>query len=168
MPNADITGCERSKNKISLGAYTFNMIASEFFYGELKEDGTIGTAEPTIPLFDSIPNAWFRSDLANSLLARAIKIKIMKRPKTNKETLKIRLSTTRKDKTPYNIKSVDIPFYKNGEEGGMYVFQTTKKNLGKAVLFTKNKKNIGNFDEAAVLFINDKSDRFHYQIINQE
>lgn len=168
MPKADITGCERSKNKISLGAYAFNMIASEFFYGELKEDGTIGTAEPTIPLFDSIPNAWFRSDLANSLLARAIKIKIMKRPKTNKETLKIRLSTTRKDKTPYNIKSVDIPFYKNGEEGGMYVFQTTKKNLGKAVLFTKNKKNIGNFDEAAVLFINDKSDRFHYQIINQE
>lgn len=168
MPNTDIAGCERNKNKISLGAYAFNMIASEFFYGELKEDGTIGTAEPTIPLFDTIPSPWFRSYLANSKLARAIKVKVMKRPKTNTNTIKIRFSVTKKDKTPYNFKPVDIVFYRSGEEGGMYIFQTMTENLGKPVLFTKNEKNIGNFEEAIVLSIKDGSDRFHYQILDQE
>ena len=168
IPNMDIAGCERSKNKIPLGAYAFNMIASEFFYGELKEDGKIGTVEPTIPLFDTIPSPWFRSYLANSKLARAIKVKVMKRPKTNTNTIKIRFSVVKKDKTPYNFKPVDIIFYRNGEEGGMYVFQTMTENLGKPVLFTKNENNIGNFEEAIVLSIKDGSDRFHYQILDQD
>ncbi|WP_175566607.1 hypothetical protein [Fibrobacter sp. UWB11] len=166
IPKTDITGSERSKKETSLGAYAYSTIASEFFYGNLQEDGTIGIATPTFPLFDTIPSPWFRSYLADSKLARAIKVKISKHPKTETNSLKIRFSLTKKDKTPYNIKPVDILFFKSGEEDGKYVFQTMTETQGKPVLFTRNKKNIGNFEEAIVLFINDGSDRFHYQILD--
>lgn len=168
MPKEDITGSERNLKKIPLGPYAFNMIANEFFYGKLQEDGTIGIAKPAVPLFDTIPSPWFRSYLANSKLARAIKVKVMKRPKTNVSTIRVRFTVIKKDKTPYNFKPVDITFYRNGEEGGMYVFQTMTETKGKPVLFTQNEKNIGNFEEAIVLCIKNGFDRFHYQILDQE
>lgn len=166
MPNVDITSSERSKKETPLGAYAYSTIASEFFYGKLQEDGTIGVATPAFPLFDTIPSPWFRAYLAKSKLARAIKVKVSKHPKTEVSSLKVRFTTTQNNKAPYDIKPVDILFFKNGEEDGKYVFQTKTVTQGKSILFTKNKKNIGNFKEAIVLFINDGSDRFHYQILD--
>ena len=166
MPKADVMGSERDNTELALGAYgILNLSASELFIGELDDDGKVVPAKPMIPLMDTIPTAWFRSYLANSLLARAIKVKVMKHTKTKVDSAKVRFTLIKKDRTPYNFKSVDIMFYRNGEENGKYVFQTMTDSLGKPVLFSKTEENIGNYKDAVILCIKDGSDRFRYQIL---
>lgn len=166
MPKTDVMGSERDNTELALGAYgILNLSASELFIGELDDDGKVVPANPMIPLMDTIPTAWFRSYLANSLLARVIKVKVMKHTKTKVDSAKVRFTLIKKDRTPYNFKSVDIMFYRNGEENGKYVFQTMTDSLGKPVLFSKTEENIGNYEDAVILCIKDGSDRFRYQIL---
>ena len=165
MPKADVMGSERDNTELALGAYILFVPIFDVFYGEIQEDGTVGIATPAIPLLKSIPNDWIRSFFANSNYARAIKVKIAKHPRNKKESIKVRFSLTKNDKTPYGFKAVDIEFFRNGEENGKYVFQTEKDTLGKPVLFSKDPSDIGNYDDAIILCIQDGSDRFHYEII---
>ena len=161
-------GSERDDTELALGAYgILNLAESEIFFGRLQEDGSIGVIAPAIPLFDTIPTAWFRSYLAGSKLARAIKVKVTKHSKTKVDSAKVRFTLQKKDKSNYRFNSsVDIMFYRNGEEDGKYVFQTMTKSQGKPILFTSNENDIGNFSNAIVLCIKDGSDRFRYQILD--
>ena len=166
MPKADVMGSERDKKELALGAYgILNMVATDFFIGELGEDNKVVPADPMIPLMDTIPTDWFRSFLAYSKLARVLKVKVMKHPMTKVDSAKVQFTLIKKDKTPYGFKPVDIMFYRNGEEDGKYVFQTMTDSLGKAVLFTRNEEDIGNFEDAVILCIKDGSDRFNYKIL---
>ena len=167
MPNVDITGSERSKKETPLGAYAYSAIATDFFYGKLQEDGTIGAVSPTIVLIKNIPNDWIRSFFAHSNSARAIKLKITKHPSNNIDSMKVRFSLMKQNKNPYAFKPVDIMFYKNGEDDGKYIFQTKTKKLGKPILFSKDPRDIGNYEEVNILCIQDISDRFYYKIMEE-
>ncbi len=166
MPKADVMGSERDNTELTLGAYAINISVGEIFIGKIDIDGSVVAAQPTIPRMDTIPTAWFRTFLAESKLARAIKVKVSKNTRTKVDSVKVRFSLRKKDKTPYNFNSsVDFTFYRNGEEDGKYIFQTRTNSRGKSILFTKNEKDIGNFKEAIVLCIKDGSDRFFYQLL---
>lgn len=167
IPKTDITGSERSKKETPLGAYAYSAIASDFFYGKLQEDGTIGAVSPTIVLIKNIPNDWIRSFFAHSNSARAIKLKITKHPSNNIDSMKVRFSLMKQNKNPYAFKPVDIMFYKNGEDDGKYIFQTKTKKLGKPILFSKDPRDIGNYEEVNILCIQDISDRFYYKIMEE-
>ena len=169
MPKADVMGSERDNTELALGAYgMFNTASSVLFIGKLQEDGSVVKVSPIIPLFNAIPEAWVRSYLSKTDHARVIKINVVKNPKTNVDSVNVRLTLKKKNKQDYNFKSsVDLTFYKNGEEKGKYVFQTMTRTKGKPILFTLNEENIGNFEEAIVLCIKDGSDRFHYQILQK-
>lgn len=167
MPKADFMGSERDDTELALGAYgILNLAATDFFIGELDENNKVVPASPMIPLMDTIPTDWFRSFLANSKLARVIKVKVMKHSMTKVDSAKVRFTLIKKDKTPYNFKPVDIMFYRNGEENGKYVFQTMTDSLGKAILFSSDEHDIGNFEDAVILSIKDASDRFNYKILD--
>lgn len=166
MPKADVMGSERDNTELTLGAYAINISVGEIFIGKIDIDGSVVAAQPTIPRMDTIPTDWFRAFLAESKLARTIKVKVSKNTRTKVDSVKVRFSLRKKDKTSYNFNSsVDFTFYRNGEEDGKYIFQTMTKSQGKPVLFTKNEKDIGNYEEAIVLCIKDGSDRFFYQIL---
>lgn len=167
MPIADITGSERDEKELALGAYVFYVSTFEVFYGELQEDGTIGAATPMIPLANAIPNDWMRSFFANSNYARAIKVRITKHEKNNVNSIKVRFTLIKNDKTPYGFKPVEFELYRNGEEDGKYVFQTETQTQGKPVLFSQDPSDIGNYEDAIILCIKKGSDRFHYDILKQ-
>ena len=166
MPKADVVGSERDNTELALGAYgILNLLATDFFIGELDEDNKVVPASPMIPLMDTIPTAWFRSYLAYSKLARVIKVKVMKHPMTKVDSAKVQFTLIKKDKTPYGFKPVNIMFYRNGEEDGKYVFQTMIDSIGKAILFSKTEEDIGNYEDAVILCIKNGSDRFNYKIL---
>lgn len=167
MPQSDITGSERNEKELALGAYVFYVSTFEVFYGELQEDGTIGAATPMIPLANAIPNDWMRSFFANSNYARAIKVKITKHEKNNVNSIKVRFTLIKNDKTPYGFKPVEFELYRNGDEDGKYVFQTETQTQGKPVLFSQDPSDIGNYEDAIILCIKKGSDRFHYDILKQ-
>lgn len=164
MPENDIIGGMRSDGEIALGVYAFVLTAGEVVYGELKDDGSVGLVVPAVPVFNSIPDAWFRKYLANSNFARVIKVKIKKHSKTKVGSAKVTFSLEDKNKKSYGFKSVDIVFYRTGEEDGKYVFQSMTSTQGKPILFSNNENDVGNFDEAIVLCLKDASDMYYYQI----
>ena len=167
MPNVDITDSERSKKETPLGAYsTSNMVATEIFFGTLQGNGSVGFIEPAIPLISRIPNDWIRERYAISKFIRVIKIKIKKQPRNNVDSLKIRFTLTQESKKKYNFNSsVDVVFYRNGEEDSWYVFQTMTSTQGKPVLFSNDENDIGDYEDSIILCIKKDSDRFHYQIL---
>ena len=138
---------------------------SGIVYGELRENGFVKSFSPRIPLMDSISSATERSKLINSRLSRVIKAYVIKSSMTERDSLKIRLSMRKEDKTPYDFKPVNFVLYRNGEEDGFYVFQTMTKSKGKPLLFSKNENDIGNFDDAVVLCIKKSTDRFYYDLL---
>ncbi len=165
MPENDIIGGVRSEGEIPLGVYAFILTAGEVVYGELKDDGSVGLVIPAVPVFNSIPDAWFRKYLANSNFARVIKVKIKKHSKTKVSSAKVSFTLEDKNKKSYGFKSVDIVFYRTGAvEDGKYVFQSMTTTQGKPILFSNNENDIGNFDEAIVLCLKDASDMYYYQI----
>ncbi len=167
IPKTDITGSERSKKETPLGAYsTSNMVATEIFFGTLQGNGSVGFIEPAIPLISRIPNDWIRERYAFSKFIRVIKIKIKKHPRNKVDSLKIRFTLTPESKKNYNFNSsVDIVFYRNGEEDSWYVFQTMTSTQGKPVLFSNDENDIGDYEDSIILCIKKDSDRFHYQIL---
>lgn len=167
IPKTDITGSERSKKETPLGAYcTSNMVAAEIFFGTLQEDGSVGFINPAIPLISKIPNDWIRERYAISKFIRVIKIKIKKHPKNKVDSLKIRFTLTPENKNKYNFNSsVDVAFYRNGEEDDWYIFQTKTSTQGKPVLFSNDENDIGNYEDSIILCIKKDSDRFHYQVL---
>ena len=138
---------------------------SGIVYGELSENGFVKPMYPKIPLMDSIPSALERSTLINRRLSRVIKAYVIKSSMTEYDSLKIRLSMRKEDKTPYDFKPVNFVLYRNGEEDGFYVFQTMTNSKGKPLLFSKNENDIGNFDDAVVLCIKKSTDRFYYDLL---
>ena len=138
---------------------------SGIVYGELSENGFVNPIYPKIPLMDSIPSALERSTLINRRLSRVIKAYVIKSSMTEYDSLKIRLSMRKEDKTPYDFKPVNLVLYRNGEEDGFYVFQTMTKSKGKPLLFSKNENDIGYFDDAIVLCIKKFTDRFYYDLL---
>ena len=165
MPENDIIGGVRSEGEIPLGVYAFILTAGEVVYGELKDDGSVGLVIPAVPVFNSIPDAWFRKYLANSNFARVIKVKIKKHSKTKVSSAKVSFTLENKNKKSYGFKSVDIVFYRTGVvEDGKYVFQSMTTTQGKPILFSNDENDIGNFDEAVVLCLKDASDMYYYQI----
>lgn len=138
---------------------------SGIVYGELSENGFVKPMYPKIPLMDSISSAKERSKLINNRLSRVIKAYVIKSSMTESDSLKIRLSMRKEDKTPYDFKPVNLVLYRNGEEDGFYVFQTMTKSKGKPLLFSKNENDIGYFDDAIVLCIKKFTDRFYYDLL---
>ena len=138
---------------------------SGIVYGELRENGFVKPLSPRIPLMDSIPSATERSTLINRRLSRVIKAYVIKSSMTDRDSLKIRLFMRKEDKTPYDFKPVNLVLYRNGEEDGFYVFQTTTTSKGKPLLFSNNENDIGNFDDAVVLCIKKSTDRFYYDLL---
>ncbi|MBQ3946579.1 MAG: hypothetical protein II670_13400 [Alphaproteobacteria bacterium] len=155
---------KNSSEKVLL-TESFPVTFSGIVYGELRENGSVKPMYPKIPLMDSIPSATERSTLINSRLSRVIKAYVIKSSMTEYDSLKIRLSMRKEDKTPYDFKLVNLVLYRNGEEDGFYVFQTMTNSKGKPLLFSKNENDIGNFDDAVVLCIKKFTDRFYYDLL---
>lgn len=165
MPSLDILGGSR-EGQIPLGAYAFSMAqGGKVVYGRLQEDGSVSVVVPAMPVFKSIPDAWLRKYLANSNLARVIKVKVKKHSKTKVSSAVVRFSLYDKDENSYNYKSVDIRFYRTGTEDGQYVFQSMTTTQGKPILFSNDESDIGDHDEAIVLCVKNITDKYHYSII---
>ena len=142
-----------------------SVTSSNIVYGDLQENGTVAPEIPAIPLINAIPNDWIRSYFANSNFARVAKVYVKKSPKTRKKSLKVRLNLWKKDKTPYDVKPVNLVLYRNGEEKGYYIYQTMTNSKGKPLLFTKNEDDAGNYEDAVILCIKDSTDRFYYELL---
>ena len=139
---------------------------SDVFIGRRQLGGYVGTVTPIFPIMDSIPVPWFRHYLSGSKLARAIKFKVEKNSLTRNRTMWVRISLVKEDGSLYDFNtSVDVEFYRIGEERDKYIFQSTKMFKDKAILFTRNEKDIGNFKEAVVLCIKKNSDKFAFQLL---
>ena len=161
-PNAD-SAVVRKDNVLLAGFVP--VTSSNIVYGDLQENGTVAPENPAIPLINAIPNDWIRSYFANSNFARVAKVYVEKSPKTRKKSLKVRLNLWKKDKTPYDVKPVNLVLYRNGEEKGYYIYQTMTNSKGKPLLFTKNEDDAGNYEDAVILCIKDSTDRFYYELL---
>ena len=139
---------------------------SDVFIGRRQLGGYVGAVTPIFPIMDSIPVPWFRHYLSGSKLARAIKFKVEKNSLTRNRTMWVRISLVKEDGSLYDFNtSVDVEFYRIGEERDKYIFQSTKMFKDKAILFTRNEKDIGNFKEAVVLCIKKNLDKFAFQLL---
>ena len=134
-------------------------------YGKLSGNGSVIPSYPSIPIIDDIPKDRIRSFLAQSDLARVVKIWAIQDPKTNVDKIKVRLFLLNKDSDSYGFNPVDFEMYRNGDEGGLYVFQTMTKEQGKPVLFTSDESLMGNYHDAIVLCVKNSSDIFYYQML---
>jgi len=134
-------------------------------YGKLSGNGSVIPSYPSIPIIDDIPKDRIRSFLAQSDLARLVKIWAIQDPKTNVDKIKVRLFLLNKDSDSYGFNPVDFEMYRNGDEGGLYVFQTMTKEQGKPVLFTSDESLMGNYHDAIVLCVKNSSDIFYYQML---
>ncbi len=64
-----------------------------------------------------------------------------------------------------NVPSVNLEFYRNGEENGEYIFQSMTATNGKPVLFSFRDSDAKEYEDAVVLCIKDASDKLHLKII---
>ena len=165
VPDFDILGVERYGKELQLGAYSNVFRTGKYVLGKLKQDGSVAVVVPAIPIFDKIPDGWYRQYIAKSKLARTFKaqIQIHERTKVNSATVQIRLLN--KDGKAYeNVPAVDVEFFRNGEENGKYVFQSMTSTKGKPIIFSYNESDVKVYDDAIVLCIKDATDRFHLKI----
>jgi len=165
VPDFDILGVERYGKELQLGAYSNVFRTGKYVLGKLKQDGSVAVVVPAIPIFDKIPDGWYRQYIAKSKLARTFKaqIQIHERTKVSSATVQIRLLN--KDGKAYeNVPAVDVEFFRNGEENGKYVFQSMTSTKGKPIIFSYNESDVKVYDDAIVLCIKDATDRFHLKI----
>lgn len=165
VPEEDLLGGERSGNEIQLGAYSHVLMAGEYVFGRLLQDGSVDVVIPAIPIFDRIPDSWYRQYIAKSKLARTIKTRIKKHDKTKVSSATVEITLVNKDGKRYeNVPAVSVEFYRNGEENGKYVFQSMTLDKGKPIIFSYNESDVKAYDDAIILCIKDATDKFHFKI----
>ena len=165
VPEEDFLGGERSRNEIQLGAYSYVLIAGEYVFGRLLQDGSVEVVVPAIPIFDRIPDSWYRQYIAKSKLARTIKTRIKKHDKTKVSSATVEVTLVNKDGKRYeNVPAVNVEFYRNGEENGKYVFQSMTSDKGKPIIFSYDESDVKVYDDAIILCIKDATDKFHFKI----
>lgn len=141
------------------------MIAGEYVFGRLLQDGSVEVVVPAIPIFDRIPDSWYRQYIAKSKLARTIKTRIKKHDKTKVSSATVEVTLVNKDGKRYeNVPAVNVEFYRNGEENGKYVFQSMTSDKGKPIIFSYDESDVKVYDDAIILCIKDATDKFHFKI----
>ena len=166
VPLKDILGENRNEDNILLGAYGFTILAGEVIYGKLQLDGSVALVVPAIPVIDKFPDDWFRKYIAKSKLARVMKVRVPKHSKTKVASATVEITLQDKNGRKYdNVPSVNLEFYRNGEENGEYIFQSMTATNGKPVLFSFRDSDAKEYEDAVVLCIKDASDKLHLKII---
>ena len=168
MPLTDILEVSRNSEDIPLGPYAFTILTGEIVYGRLQKDGSVTSVMPAIPIFNKIPDSWFRKYVAQSKLGRVMKVKVPKHSQTKVSSAIVEISLLDKNGNRYtNIPSVRVEFFRNGEEDGSYVFQTQTLTKGKPILFSFRESDVKerSYDDAVVLCIKDATDKFQLKIV---
>ena len=167
VPELDILGGERKGDEVQIGAYSYIMTIGEYYFGRLKSDESVEMVLPAIPIFNDIPDGWFRQCVAKSKLARVMKVLVEKHDVTKVNSATVAVTLMNKDGVKYeNVRTVNIVFYRNGEENGKYVFQTMTSTKGKPIIFSYNDVNAQEYDDSIVLCIKDAADKFHLKIVD--
>ena len=167
VPELDILGGERKGNEVQIGAYSHIMAMGEYYFGRLKNDGSVEMVLPAIPIFNDIPDSWFRQCVAKSKLARVMKVLVEKHDVTKVNSATVAVTLMNKDGVKYeNVPAVNIVFYRNGEENGKYIFQTMTNTKGKPIIFSYNDTNAREYDDSVILCIKDAADKFHLKIVD--
>jgi formylglycine-generating enzyme required for sulfatase activity len=164
VPKPDTANPKRKQKKIVFDGY-IKPISRDILFGTLSDKGSVEAKSPAIPRIDKIANDWIRSFFANSDLARAAKVWVIKHPKTKVKRIKARITLLKSDSTSYGFNPVEIELYKKGEEGGFYVFQTMTNSKGKPLLFSEDESDAGNYEDAVILCLKNESDIFYYEML---
>ncbi len=173
-PSKDILNEER-KEPLDLGAYMWYEIDEEFEYGLFYYEKFKKTAIAR-PVFEALPNEEFIDYVAHGKYGRVIRKLVKKHKKTKIEKAVVRFTLLDKNAKPYEgIPSVEVDFFRSGEENGKYVFQTITKNSsrddytaeknGRLIIFSSDIENIGVHGDVIVLPVLDSSDLFEYKVV---
>lgn len=167
VPVLDILGGERNDSSIPLGPYAWTLVSGDVVFGQLQTDNRVKLLLPALPLVNRFPDEWFVNYMAKSKMARTIKTTIRKHDKTKISKAKVRISLKNAAGDRYSdVPSIDIYFYRNGEENGRYVFQSMTQDKGKPILFSKRIEDQGEYDNATIICVKATTDILHFKIID--
>lgn len=170
VPDYDILNGKRKNGNVLIGAYAWTALGDDVVIGYLDSEGNVSTVNLVIPIFDKIPSSWARNYLAKSNMARVIKTVVQARNETKVSWVDVQVSLRDADGNEYGGDdgkySVYVRFYRVGEINGNYVFQSMTNDKGKPILFTRNLLYAGNFEDATVLYLKNKTDTFHFKVID--
>jgi predicted outer membrane repeat protein len=169
----DLLGTERG-NAVAMGAYADYSGDGEFQYGKWS----YGTFEPANVkfLFENLPYQKVIDYVGYGGYGRVIKRLIRKHDKTKISQATVRITVLDSDFKAYpDIESVDVVFYRTGEEDGKYVFQTLShtplhpdynpEKHGRFILFSKDSKNQGIHGNFLIIHLKNDTDALKYEVV---
>jgi len=170
----DLLGTDRG-NEVAMGAYgdygddgnTFQY--GKWSYGQFK-------ATPAQYLFKNLPYQEAIDYVGYGGYGRVIKRLVRKHSKTKISQATVRITVLDSNFKAYpDIKSVDVVFYRNGEENGKYVFQTLNhaslgpdydpEKHGRLILFSKDPEDQGIRGNFLIIHIKNDTDAFRYEVV---
>lgn len=172
--NKDILNTERNES-VDLGAYSWYEIDEDFEYGVFFNEQFKKTAISRF-VFEALPNWDFINFVAHGKYGRVIKKLIKKHKKTKIDKGVVQFTLLDENFNPYaNVPSVNVTFFRNGEENGKYVFQSIIKNPtsvdydpekhGRLIIFSSDLDKIGIHHDVIVIPVLKPTDQFEYKVI---
>jgi len=169
----DLLGTDRG-NDVAMGAYGDYGSEEEiqylrWEYGELKK------VYPVRTLFPNLPNQGIINFIAFGGHGRVIAHLVKKHEKTriSKAIVRVTLQDST-GKTYKDAKPIDVPFYRDGEKNGKYMFVTLTnfsskdydpEKHGRMVLFSKDPEDQGIHGDVIIIHAKETTDRLHYKVI---
>ena len=121
----------------------------------------------SIPLIDTIQGAWYRNYLAPSNFKRSFRIVVADNDVMDVDSVVVQVTTESERGELYgDIPAVNLVFFQVARQDGKIYFQNQVdmgEARGKTVLFSQTAENAGDYDEAYVLVLKEKTDQLHFR-----
>ena len=138
--------------------------------GKPQKDTLLVASRITFPLIDTISGSYYRNYLAKSdFYNRSFRLVVANNDTMDVDSVFVQVSTESENVELYgDIPPVTMVFYQAEKLDDRIYFQNhilKGEERGKPVLFSQTSSNAGNFDEAYVLVIKEKTDRLSFRYL---
>jgi len=154
-------------------------------YGDYGDDGSTfqygkwsyGKFEPTHVqyVFKNLPYQEAIDYVGYGGYGRIIKRLVRKHDKTKISSTTVKMTVLDSNRKPYpDTESINVVFYRTGEENGEYVFETLThgpldpgydpEKHGRFILFSKDPKDQGIHGNFLIIHVKSDSDNFRYEV----
>lgn len=174
--DTDILNFVRSE-RVDLGAYIWYDLNADVEMGEYTYDQFI-KRNPAMPIFDRLGDEYDIRACGNSPSGRVMRKKIPRSDGKNVSKAVIKFTLVNQYGVLYSIPSIEVDFYKVGEENGYYIFQTLAKapsandydpnKHGRLLIFTSDVAKIGKYGSVMVMPIMNLGDKFIGETVRWE
>lgn len=137
--------------------------------GHPETDTLLEAMRITFPLIDTISGAWYRDYLTKTSFIRSFRLVVANNDTMDVDSVFIQITTETENGELYgDIQPVNMVFHQVEKLDDRIYFQNYVKKgeeRGKPVFFSGTPANVGDFDEAYVLVIKEKTDRLRFRYV---